>query len=280
MWNSFKLSCALRCSEWIFGKISSVWCALNAADCFMEWSWAWSYLECRGWRRSHCPFWHVFNCVDDFMTEQGLEHESVINISMVEMVTMNLCSWWVSQQTDVVKLLFLGCGAQLGAAVYTAEVYAWHGKKTDQQGFSQVSLVQLCSPQGRSSLWLKHCRNAGWNVHLALENAISYLHVSVTLRVVFLLIKKQTAVLRLLEGGLVPAGVGPAQLPVTQPQAMVWQQCQETAPSFVLQRATSPDGSLPGTQEQSLLCAREFLTLPVFCIFCHVFVFRRAFFKA
>lgn len=192
---------------------------------------------------------------------------------------MSLCSWWVSQQTDVVKLLFTGCGAGLGAAVCTAEVYAWHGKKIDQQGFSQVTLVQLCCPQGKSSPWLKHCRNAGWVVHLTLENAISYLHVSVTLHVVYLVIKKQTAVLRLLEGGLLLTGMGPAQLPVTQPQAALWQQCQETALRFLLQRVTSPDGSLPGTQEQSLLCAREFLTLLVLCIFCHVFVFRRTFLR-
>lgn len=37
----------------------------------------------------------------------------------------------------------------------------------------------------------------------------------------FPLKRKQAAMLRLSEGGLIPAGSGPAQLPVTQPQAML-----------------------------------------------------------
>lgn len=55
---------------------------------------------------------------------------------------------------------------------------------------------------------------------LTLENGVSYSDVSVTLHSFFFR-KKQAAVLRLSEGGLMQAGTGPAQLPVTQPQAML-----------------------------------------------------------
>lgn len=53
--------------------------------------------------------------------------------------------------------------------------------------------------------------------------------------------------------------------------------CQGVGPCFLPHTVISHSGSLPGVQDQSFLCAGEFLVLHVFYIFCLVFVFKACF---
>lgn len=104
---------------------------------------------------------------------------------------------------------------------------------------------------------------------------ISYLTCVPNPTGIFFLLKRRAAVPRLLKGGLIPAGTGPAQLPATQPWAML------ALPGHSI--TLSPLGSdiswwvAAWNTERGLLCVTELPALLAFEVFCPGFGFRRAF---
>lgn len=92
----------------------------------------------------------------------------------------------------------------------------------DQQGFSQMTSRELCWDQTSLTLskelpLTKTLQKS--RLGYAPENINSYIRCAPNPTGLFFLFKKPAAVQRLLKRGLIPPGTGPAQLPVTQPQA-------------------------------------------------------------
>lgn len=173
------------------------------------------------------------------------------------------------------QILFFSCIAGLGAALCAAAIYTQHRNEGDGKSFSQVTLIKLCwgwlSAGKELSLDKNTAEMPAWMCSWPWRALSS--HRCVHSPACFFSLWKVSCCVETFVGRTVSSWRGAT--------AAAWHKtcwlCQGVGSCFLPQTVTSHNGSLPGMQDQSFLCAGEFLVLLVFYIFCHVFVFKVCF---